>query len=79
MFETGIKTDDDCYELVCQAPAEISSLLYHFLRTSDDNYIKVGIPGKRKREVGLALPVEIFYAELSKCKESFVFLELLHK
>ena len=52
MFETGIKTDDDCYELVCQAPAEISSLLYHFLRTSDDNYIKVGIPGKRKKWSG---------------------------
>ena len=48
---------DGCYELVGHAPAEISSFLYHFLRTRDDNYVEVGILGERKHEAGLVLPV----------------------
>ena len=58
IYAIGIykKKDDDCDELVGHVCAEISSLPYHFLRVSDDNYVEVEIPGKL--ELGLVVPAK---------------------
>ena len=61
-----IKKNDDWDELAVHASSEISSLLYHFLWASDDNYVVVEILGKRKLEVRLVVPAKVLDAELSK-------------
>ena len=80
---------DGCEQLVGHLPVEISSLLCHFLRADDGNYIEVEILGKRKYEVGLVVPAKynsfatnkrtakILDTELSKRRKLFV--ELIHK
>ena len=82
---------NDWEDLVGHVPVEISSLLYHFLRASDGNYVVVEILGKRKCEVGLVVTAKynafttnrrdakILDAELSKRRTLFVSLELIHK
>ena len=62
--------------------------MYHFIRASDDNYVKVEIHGKRKCELRLVVPAKyndfaakiqtakILDAELSKRKELSVSLVL---
>ena len=84
------KKDDNCEELVGHTPTEISSLLYYFLQSKDEKYVEVEILGKRKREVGLVVPAKynaftakrqtakILDAQLSKAKELFASLALLH-
>ena len=42
------KNDAGSKELVGHAPVEFSSLLYHFLYASAENYINVEVIGKRK-------------------------------
>ena len=84
--------DDDRDELFGHAPAEISTLLYHFLRATvvmAPIYLKVEVLGKRKREVRPFVPAKynafttkrqiakILDTKLSKRKELFVLLELL--
>ena len=44
--------------MVGSAPVEFSSLLYHFLQASAENYINAEVIGKRKREVGLVVPAK---------------------
>ena len=87
IFKTN--QDDEC--LVGHVPIEISSLLYHFLREDKSNSINVKVIGKRKREVGLAIPAtfiahtenqrtaEIFNTELAKRRKMFTTFELKHK
>ena len=83
-YAVGIykKNDDGSKELVGHVPVELSSLvLYHFLQASAENCISVEVIGKRKREVGLAVPAKcnaftrnkkiamVLDEELAKCKK----------
>ena len=91
---THKKKDDDRDELAGHAPAEISTLLYHFLRATvvmATIYLKVEVLRKRKREVRLVVPAKynafttkrqiakILDTKLSTRKELFVLLELILK
>ena len=42
--------------MVGHVSVEFSSILYHFLQASAESCISVEVIGKRKREVGLAVP-----------------------
>ena len=59
-YAVGIykKNNDGSKELVCHSPVEFSSLLHHFLQARAENCINVEVIGKRKREVGLVVPVK---------------------
>ena len=93
-YAVGIykKNDDGSKELVGHAPVEFSSLLYHFLQASAENCINVEVIGKRKHEVGLAVPAKysaftrnkkiamVLDEELAKCKKlDKSYLELKHQ
>ena len=66
-YAVGIykKKNDASKELVGHAPVEFSSLLHHFLQASAENCINAEVIGKRKREVGLVVPMllQCFYKE----------------
>ena len=59
--------------MVGHAPVEFSSLLYHFLQASAENCIYVEVIGKRKREVGLAVPAK--YNAFTRNKKIAVVLD----
>ena len=62
-------------------PIELPRVLDYFLQQHEDNFIDAQVTGKRKREVGLVVPVRytehtretdvILEAELNKRKELF--------
>ena len=94
-YAVGIykKNDDGSKELVGHVPVELSSLvLYHFLQASAENCISLEVIGKRKREVGLAVPAKynaftrnkkiamVLDEELAKRKKLYKsYLELKHQ
>ena len=77
--------------LVRHLPVELSRLLNHFLKVDVGNCIYVEITGKRKRQVGLVVPVKFFARtkcgrtakvldeQLLKVKQHFSTLELKHR
>ena len=67
-YAVGIykKNDDGSKNLVGHAPVEFSSLLYHFLQVSAENCMNVEVIGKRKREVGLAVPANTILLQGTK-------------
>ena len=79
-YAVGIyrKNDDRSKELVAHVPVEFSSLLYHFLQVSAENCINSEVIGKRKREVGLAVPAK-YHAFTRNKKIAMVLDEKLAK
>ena len=67
--------------MVSHALVEFSSLLYHIFQAGAENCISVEIIEKRKREVGLTVPVKcnafarnktiamVLYEELAECQK----------
>ena len=92
-FSIGIfkKMEDGEIALVGHAPQELSSLLYHFLKSDQKNFIRVSVLGKRKREIGLVVPVKydcftsdkrtsiVLDEELMKRKNKYKTLEFYHQ
>ena len=72
-FAISIYKDEKCSLLVEHLPMEISGLSYHFLKKSSENKIIVKITGKRKREIGLAVPANFVY--ITKDKNCSIILE----
>ena len=72
-FAIGVYKDEKCILLVGHLPIKISSLSYHFLKKSSENKIIVKITGKRKREIGLAVPANFVY--ITKDKNCSIILE----
>ena len=91
-YAVGIfKTNEVGEYLVGHVQVELSSLLHHFLREEKSSPIKMKVIGKRKREVGLVIPVkftahtenkrtaENFDAKLAKRHKMSTTFELKHK
>ena len=92
-YSIGIfkKKEDGKSELVGHAPQELSSLLYHFLKSNQKSFIRVTVLGKRKREIGLVVPVKydcftsdkrissVLDEELKKRKIKYQTLEVHHQ
>ena len=73
IHSTTKKNNDGSKELVGHAPVEFSSLLYHFLQAIAENCINVEVIGKRKPEVGLAVPVK--YSAFTRNKKIAMVLD----
>ena len=54
--------------LVGHLPMEVSCLLTNFLHATSDNKLEANVAGKRKREMGLIVPVK--YVAIKKDKKS---------
>ena len=73
---------------VGHVPIELSRVLAGFLTASETNFVTDEVSGKRKREVGLAVPgcyrattnrkkiADILSTELKKIKEGYPYFEL---
>ena len=92
-FLIGIfkEQENGAINLVVHAPIELSSLLHHFLKKSEGNFIRVTVIGKRKREIGLVVPAKydcqtndkrfasVLDGEIQKRKNMYKTLELYHQ
>ena len=45
-------------KLVGHIPIELSQLIYHFLKESNENFIEASVSEKRMREIGLVVPAK---------------------
>ena len=72
-FAIDVYKDEKSSLLVGHLTIEISRLSYHFLKKSSENKIIVKITGKRKREIGLAVPANFVY--ITKDKNCSIILE----
>ena len=70
--------EDGENKLVGHVPLELSSLLYYFLNADTDNFIQVTVIGKRKREIGLVVPVKFDCYTSSKKLSTVLDLSLIH-
>ena len=71
--------------LVGHVPIELSSLVNNFLKANESNKLVAKVSGKRKREVGLVVPVtkehrlaKILEEELSLRKDKYTHFEITH-
>ncbi len=69
--------------LVGHVPIELSSLVNNFLKANESNKLVAKVSGKRKREVGLVVPVtkehrlaKILEEELSLRKDKYTHFEI---
>ena len=77
--------------LVRHIPVELSSLIDYFLKIQETNRVIAEVTGKRKREVGLAVPAKftastmnrrfahVLDSELNSKKEKYADFELFYK
>ena len=75
----GVLLTVKCESLVGHIPIEISSLMTNFLNSAPKNTLKVKVIGKRKREVGLVIPVNYHAEATSERISNILYKKLVEK